>query len=60
LVILKVDFEKAFDNIEHEAMMGIMRYQGLGDFCSSWMSAIFNSGTSTMLSNSVAGKTFHC
>jgi len=30
LVILKLDFEKAFDKIEHEAMLQIMRKKGFG------------------------------
>jgi hypothetical protein len=31
LVILKLDFEKAFDKIEHKAMTEIMKHMGFGD-----------------------------
>jgi len=29
-IILKLDFEKVFDKIEHEAMLNIMRHKGFG------------------------------
>ncbi|WVZ61663.1 hypothetical protein U9M48_011501 [Paspalum notatum var. saurae] len=60
LVILKLDFEKAFDKIEYQAIMSIMKYQGFGEVWCSWISSIFNSGTSSVLLNGVSGKTFHC
>jgi hypothetical protein len=60
LVILKLDFEKAFDIIEHEFMLQIMRHKGFGTKWLHWMSLIFNSGTSSILLNGVRGKVFHC
>jgi hypothetical protein len=30
MVILKLDFEKTFDKIEHEAIMRIMQHKGFG------------------------------
>lgn len=60
IVILKLDFEKAFDKMEHQAMMTIMKEKGFGQRWLTWMSSIFSSGTSAVLLNGTAGKTFHC
>lgn len=60
LVIIKLDFEKAFDKIEHQAMLTLMKAKGFGPKWLSWMQSIFSSGTSAVLLNGVLGKTFHC
>jgi hypothetical protein len=59
LIILKLDFEKAFDRIEHQAMLQIMEHKGFNATWLQYMSSIFNSGTSAILLNGVPGKTFH-
>jgi hypothetical protein len=59
-VILKLDFEKAFDKIEHKAMNKIMRKMGFGSKWIAWMDMIFNSRTSSILLNGAPGKVFHC
>lgn len=58
IVILKLDFEKAFDRVEHEAMLTIMKHKGFGTILLGWMQNIFNSETSSILLNGVAGKGF--
>ena len=60
LVILKLDFEKAFDKIEHEAVLNIMRAKGFGSVWLSWIQKIFSSGTSSILLNGIPGKSIHC
>ena len=60
LIILKLDFEKAFDKIEHQAMLAVMQHKGFGNRWLSWMKLIFASGTSSVLLNGVPGKVFHC
>jgi hypothetical protein len=60
LIILKLDFEKAFDTVEHELMVQIMRSKGFPNKWISWMKMIFISGTSTTLLNGIPGKVFHC
>jgi hypothetical protein len=36
LVILKLDFEKAFDKVEHEAILQVMRNKGFGNKWIQW------------------------
>jgi hypothetical protein len=60
LIILKLDFEKAFDKIEHKAMLQIMEYKGFDNIWLGWMRSIFASGRSYVILNGVPRKTFHC
>ena len=60
IIILKLDLEKSFDKVEHQAMRSIMQHKGFGTKWLSWMDLIFSSGTSSILLNGVPGKVFHC
>ncbi|XP_073357964.1 uncharacterized protein [Aegilops tauschii subsp. strangulata] len=42
-VLLKLDFAKAFDTIEHDSMIKIMKHMGFNDKWLSWIQAIFSS-----------------
>jgi hypothetical protein len=55
-----LDFEKAFDKVEHQLMIQIMQHKGLPDRWINWMKMIFGSGTSVVLLNGIPVKVFHC
>lgn len=59
VVILKLDFEKAFDKIEHQVILDILKYKGFGDRWCRWIHMILSTGTSVLL-NGVPRKVFHC
>jgi hypothetical protein len=59
-VILKLDFEKAFDMVEHEVIISMLRNKGFSEKWVSWVQAILSSGTSQVLLNGVPGKSFRC
>ena len=60
LLILKLDFEKVIDKVEHDFMIQIMTHKGHPPKWIQWMSSIFSSGTSSVILNGLPGKVFHC
>jgi hypothetical protein len=60
IVILKLDFAKAFDTIEHQAILKILTCWGFDDRSIGWVKSIFSSGFSSVLLNGVPGKKIPC
>ena len=60
VIVLKLDFAKAFDTIEHEAILQVMRAMGFNELMLRWVKEILSSGTSSILLNGVPGKQFVC
>jgi retron-type reverse transcriptase len=60
IVILKLDFEKAFDKVEHHVILDVMRAKYFSQRWLQWSHNILSSGTSQVLLNGVPGKTIHC
>jgi hypothetical protein len=60
IIILKLDFAKAFGTIEHEAILQVMEHMGFNQTCLGWTREILSSGTSSILLNGISGKQFTC
>lgn len=59
IVILKLDFEKAFDKLEHQVILQVMKHKGFSDKWTKWIENILSSGSSTIL-NGILGESFKC
>jgi len=59
-IILKLDFEKAFDTVEHEAILLFLDHLGIPAKWLGWISSILTTGSSSVLLNGVLGKFFQC
>ena len=59
-VILKLDFEKALDKIEHQVILEVMKFKGFPDKWIKWIDAIQKSSNSSVLLNGIPGKHFAC
>jgi hypothetical protein len=60
IIVLKLDFEKAFHTLEHELIIQVLSHKGFGPKWLYWTRSILQSYTLVVLVNGVPGKTFHC
>ena len=58
--MIKLEFEKAFETIEHQAIIDILRAKGFGEKWISWTNHIFTSASFAVMLNGVPGKKFYC
>jgi hypothetical protein len=59
-VVLTLDFEKAFDTIEHNTVFSMLQALGFPEKWISWTKEILTSASSAVLLNGVPGKAFQC
>lgn len=60
IVIVKLDFAKAFDMVEHSAILEMLKCLGFPPKWISWVLAILSSGSASVLLNGLPGKKFVC
>ena len=59
-MLLKLDFAKAFDTIEHDIILKILQYKGFDDRWIGWVKMLLSSGSSSVLLNGIPGNHFAC
>ena len=60
IIILKLDFEKAFDKVEYSAILDMLKHLGFGDKFGNWVREILYSASTSVLLNGVPGKPIKC
>jgi retron-type reverse transcriptase len=59
-LVIKLDFEKAFDTIEHATIWKMMERLGFNPIWINWVQRILDSGSTSVLLNGVPRKQFQC
>jgi hypothetical protein len=60
IVILKLDFTKAFGMMEHLTILDMMKHLGFNDKWLQWTAGIFSTSSTSILLNGVPGKYLNC
>jgi hypothetical protein len=59
-VVFKVDFKKAFDSVNWDSLILILRARGFDDRWCGWMSQIFHTSHMAVLLNGIPGDWIRC
>ena len=59
-MILKLDFEKAVDMMEHSFILKMLECKGFDDRWCMWIEMLLQSGSSSILLNGIPGTEFKC
>jgi hypothetical protein len=59
VIILKLDFEKAFNKLEHQVILEVMRHKGFLEKWVGWIQNILSSGSSSVLLTGIPRRTFN-
>jgi hypothetical protein len=59
-IILKLDFEKDFDTVQHSAILQMLENMGFPIQWIGWVNKLLQSGSSVVLPNGVPGKFVKC
>jgi hypothetical protein len=57
-VAFKIDFEKAFDKVNHSFILAVLEAKGFGSVWCSWIKQLLTSATSSVLLNGIPGSFF--
>ncbi|MFS7909622.1 putative RNA-directed DNA polymerase [Helianthus anomalus] len=60
LFLFKIDFEKAYDNVHWEFLIGVMRQMGFPDRWCNWIYGVLSSASSSVLVNGSPTIEFEC
>jgi hypothetical protein len=56
IIILKLDFEKAFDLVEHSVILAMLRAKGFPSKWINWIEDVLSSATTSVLLNGTSRK----
>ncbi len=59
IVVLKIDFERAFDHVNWNFLKKVLAARGFGDLWIRWMDSLLTSASAAVLLNRVLGKAFN-
>jgi hypothetical protein len=59
-LVLKLDFAKAFDTVNWDSLMAVLRVRGFNDTWCSWIARVLSSSLTAVLVNGCPGPWFHC
>lgn len=56
IIIFKIDFEKAFDKVDYNAILYMLKHLGYGEKWIRWIKLILSTTSASVILNGVPGK----